>query len=211
MNGFNRHTGLRYRCSGCGSGYHLAPKCPWRDALRSELGSASKERGKARNPPYSAISIETPIPASMTERPECEETKNEHAQYLSIAVDAERLFLASVSGSAAVLETSDTANLVRFRWLERHSHIWEQKGFQKILTHPSSARFRKGDDLSVARLRRISRGVSRKARATLLRFCWISTCRRHCVRAPRSHPVGDWISNVICGLCANKGRIPPWM
>ena len=60
-NGFNRRTGPRNRRYKCDSEYHLAPKCPWQDVAESEWGSATSEKGNARKPPNSAISMETPV------------------------------------------------------------------------------------------------------------------------------------------------------
>ena len=63
-NGFNRRTGPRNRRYKCDSEYHLAPTCPWRDVLRSELSPAPQGRGKARKPSFSTISMETPVSTS---------------------------------------------------------------------------------------------------------------------------------------------------
>ena len=44
-----------------------------------------------------------------------------------------------------MVHTGATANLGGFRWLERHTRLLGRKGFQKVSTCPSTARFRLGD------------------------------------------------------------------
>ena len=63
LNGFNRRTGFRDRWYRCDSEYRLAPKCPWRDTPREDRSPPFQERGKARKPSYSTISMETPVSA----------------------------------------------------------------------------------------------------------------------------------------------------
>ena len=61
LNGLSRRTGLSSRRHKCDRGFHLEPKCPWRDVPESESGLASPDQGKARNPTSPTISTGTPV------------------------------------------------------------------------------------------------------------------------------------------------------
>ena len=58
LNDLNRRAGLRN---------HHAPKCPWGETPRGDRSPPPRERGKARKPPYSAISMKTPVSAQEAE------------------------------------------------------------------------------------------------------------------------------------------------
>ena len=49
-NGFNRRTGERNRCYGCGSEYHLLPKCPTKQEKRARYRCLPNRR--RRGPPF---------------------------------------------------------------------------------------------------------------------------------------------------------------
>ena len=61
LNGFNRKTGLRSRSYWSESEYHLAPRCPWRDTPRGDGSSFPQGLDRAREPPFSSVSMETPV------------------------------------------------------------------------------------------------------------------------------------------------------
>ena len=87
FNGFNRRTGVRNRCYRCDGEYHLAPKCPWRDVPRSELGSVAPEHGKARNPSYSAILTRARVSEKKADQFGSEETSSDCKQSLATTLD----------------------------------------------------------------------------------------------------------------------------
>ena len=62
------------------SEYQPAPKCPWRESPRGDPSPPPEERGKARRPPYSAISMETPVSAQKADHLDSDETKSECGQ-----------------------------------------------------------------------------------------------------------------------------------
>ena len=66
--GFYRRTGVQNRRYKCASEYHFAPKSPWRDVPRRDLGAAAPESAEARKTSHSAISTETPVFALKTEQ-----------------------------------------------------------------------------------------------------------------------------------------------
>ena len=47
--------------------------------------------------------------------------------------------------SVAVLDIGATANLICFRWLERHNRLQAKRGYPKVSTYSSTARPRFGD------------------------------------------------------------------
>ena len=86
-------TGFRNRRYKCGSENHLAPKCPWRDAPKSELGTATPGPGKARLPSYSAIPIETPVSVKKADQSEREGANGDQGQSFATALSGVSYFL----------------------------------------------------------------------------------------------------------------------
>ena len=109
LNGFHRTTGLRNRCNKCDSKYHLAPKCPWREVPRSEIGTSSSVNGKARSPSYFAIFMKTPTTVQTVNTSGDGETSSEGEQFCSTAMDVGGLFAPAESDSVAI-----SANLICF-------------------------------------------------------------------------------------------------
>ena len=97
----------RYRLD---SEFHLAPECPRRDTPRGNRSPPSQERGKARKPPFAAISMGTPVSARKAEHVESEETKSACEQSSSITLVAWGLFLVADEGGEVVLDTGATTN-----------------------------------------------------------------------------------------------------
>ena len=145
LNGFNRRTGVRNRRDKCDSENHTAPKCPKRDAHRSEIGSASSENSKARRPPYSTISMGSPITIRKADQLVVGKTSGGGEQSCSTSMDVGGLFVLAKSDSLAVFGAGVTANLLCFSWFERHNRILQRGGFPQVSTYRASARSRFGD------------------------------------------------------------------
>ena len=155
LNGLNRRTGVRNRRDKCDSENHTAPKCPKRDAHRSEIGSASSENSKARRPPYSTISMGSPITIRKADQLVVGKTSGGGEQSCSTSMDVGGLFVLAKSDSLAVFGAGVTANLLCFSWFERHNRILQRGGFPQVSTYRASARSRFGD----GRLRVVRRGA----------------------------------------------------
>ena len=141
LNGFNRRAGKRNRCHRCDCGYHVAPKRPWWDTPRGGLSAVPQGRDKARGPPYSSITRDTPVSAQQAEHLETKETTDACEQSFSVTMDVGNLFSAPVEDSVVVLDTGATANLVRFRWLEQCNRL---RGSQRVFAYLSNAGLRFG-------------------------------------------------------------------
>ena len=63
----------------------------------------------------------------------------------STTLDVGGLFVPAESDSVFGLDAGATANLVCFRYLERHDRILQRKGFPRVSSYPASARFKFGD------------------------------------------------------------------
>ena len=135
LNGFSRKTGLRNRRYRRDSEYHHAPRCPWRDTPRGGGGSLSQGRDRSYRPPYSSISMETPVFPHKAESAGETETGDATA-------DAGDVFMAPQADSMVALDTGAAANLVCLSWLARHNRSLERREIPREPAHPSKARFR---------------------------------------------------------------------
>ena len=131
-NGFNRRTGERNRCYGCGSEYHLLPKCP----------TKQEKKGPVALPPppstprssFSSITLEdTPQDANVLE----------HSFTTSLSKD--RPIFYAHNDSVVILDTGATANLVCFNWLAHHNDLLARRGLPKVVSYPAHAMFKFGD------------------------------------------------------------------
>ena len=144
-NGFNRRTGERNRCYGCGSEFHLLPKCPKRASSSPANPSPSPPAIYVPRPSFSSFAMD-PVPPVCSGSPPPEKKAGGHSeQSFSTSLDSGCLLVCTRDDSVVVLDTGATANLACFRWLSRHNSLLERKGLPRALTYPAQARFKFGD------------------------------------------------------------------
>ena len=144
-NGLNRRTGERNRCYGCGSEFHLLPKCPRRPDFTKPDSSAQSLPNYAPRSSFSSIAMD-PAPVTSDESPPVAlPAENRNEQSFSTSLDSGCQLVCMRNDSVVVLDTGATANLVCFRWLSHHNALLEQRGLPRVSTYPAQARFKFGD------------------------------------------------------------------
>ena len=114
-NGINRRAGERNRCYGCGSEFHLLPKCPKRTNFPQAESSSPPLPNYAPRSSFSSIAMD-PIPLKSEELPPAgAQSEGRNEQSFSTSLDSGCLVVCMRNDSVVVLDTAATANLVRFR------------------------------------------------------------------------------------------------
>ena len=139
LNGFGRLTGLWNRCCKCDSGYHLSPRCPLKDAPRSDYVPNSPSDRKSPRPPCSSISMDSPVIAQADGSSVKEGEGSNCEQPSSTSSDLGGQFVARGAESVSVFDSEATANLVRVSLLGRRNKILESKGILRATTCRASA------------------------------------------------------------------------
>lgn len=131
-NGFNRRTGERNRCYGCGSEYHLLPKCPNKQERKAPVSLPPQP--SAPRSSFSFITLEDdPHAANVVE----------HSFVTSLSKG--RPILYAHNDSVVIMDTGATANLVCFNWLSHHKYLLARRGLPKVDSYPAHAMFKFGD------------------------------------------------------------------
>ena len=177
MDGCNCKTGLRNRCFMCDSEYHPAPRCPWRDSPRGDGRPFSPERARSKRPPYSPISMGTPVLSRTTEKGGESETGSKCEQSFVTSVVAGAAFMVPPEDSAAVLDTGAPANPVCSSWLARQNRILGRP------IHPKQDSALVMDAWGRYAMRQMFQWGSLGIGACSLCLCWMGAFQRYCGRA----------------------------
>ena len=131
-NGFNRRTGERNRCFGCGSEYHLLPQRPNKQEKKAPV--ALLPVSPTPRSSFSSITLEdAPQDANVLE----------HS--FSTSLSKNRPIFYAHNDSVVILDTGATANLVCFNWLAHHNTLLAKSGLPKEVSYPAHAMFKFGD------------------------------------------------------------------
>ena len=144
-NGINKRTGERNRCYGCGSEFHLLPKCPKRPDFAKGDSYAPSVPSHAPRSSFSSIAMDPVPPSGADAAPAVLPPENRDEQSFSTSLDSGCQLICMRNDSVVVLDTGATANLVCFRWLAHHNTLLEQQGISRVPTYPAQARFKFGD------------------------------------------------------------------
>ena len=101
-----------------------------------------KKNDRFYRPPYSSVSMETPVLPQKAESALEGETGGNCEQSFVTTADAGEAFMAARGDSVVALDSGATANLVRVSWPAHHNRILERRGVPKETTCSAQARFR---------------------------------------------------------------------
>ena len=144
-NGFNRRTGERLRCYGCGSEFHLLPKCPKRNSTPQVSVAPPPPPSTVPRSSFSSIALDPEPPACLDSVSPETGTAGHCEQSFSTTLDTGCQLVCMQDDSVVILDTGATANLVCLRWLNHHNALLEQKGMSRVSPYPAQARFKFGD------------------------------------------------------------------
>ena len=152
MNDFDRRAGARNRCYACGSEYYLAPWRPQRRQWRPDIAPSSLQANIAPRPFLSLVPMDSSGSVSTEGTKKPKEGNGKREKSLPTTLEAFMQLICTKEDSVAILDTVATANLVCFRWLNRHNSMLGKMGLPRVSPYPAQARFKFGDGrMGVAR------------------------------------------------------------